>query len=764
MKKINKYLFGAFAALLTAGLFSCVEEAPEYVPGAPEAAGCNAIYFPTQEASGDHTYDPTMEKKITVTVSRDSLKSASNPLPEITVPLKATVSEEGIFVVPETVSFADGQTEATVDITFPEAKTAVKYDLSLGIDGAAYASVYNSTTNFIELSVFCVEWRYFAVKDGKETYSLTEDGATLIHWTQRHWGETAWGYVKYYQVDDVRYCETVTIGHNYKGEDYFDPGFCGTGPEWTFKWHKDLKNNVGGDIIDLDVNFYYHNDNYDSDVYAYDWRHYWNDINGNYNDDIYEFVNGGGYNPNESYPLSYYDGNGGFIFYVSRYYIMGLGGWTPPSPDMDGIAEGFTRVDYSLAVSAYETEDGVAPVEFELGADVTAVKYVVAEGELSAKEAGKLVDAIVANEAENIQTLAVESTDTIIGVSPAASGIYTLVAVSYAGEDAKESDFVSFTYVAAADKEEYAAVVTVATEPTSAMYEHVGLTAINSFSYFVYGEGLTAVKVGVFKTADVESKGAETLAASIKNAVDEETLAAINGAGYADVATGLDALTSYTVVVWATNDYNSTVATAQYETDGLPNEPTGTVGTYTYAQFWEGDDPDLALLINPNYENTYAIGNWGGGIEMGFTWDKETNKCLVKDQYTGYTHSTYGEVWVDELGDYAGSFDGDFFQSYYDPETETFHFNVIYYVSAGYFGKGEETFKLGAAAGANGRRMMSLDVPATNVKAVGNHGKIHYNVERNPQTVAVKAVKVERPARPNRFSAPVKMDNQTLKF
>ena len=36
--------------------------------------------------------------------------------------------------------------------------------------------------------------------------------------------------------------------------------------------------------------------------------------------------------------------------------------------------------------------------------------------------------------------------------------------------------------------------------------------------------------------------------------------------------------------------------------------------------------------------------------------------------------------------------------------------------------------------------------------------------KRNPQTVAVKAVKVERPARPNRFSAPVKMDNQTLKF
>lgn len=758
MKKINKYLFGAFAALLTAGLFSCVEEAPEYVPGAADVAGCNGIYFPTQEASGEHTYDPTMEKKITVTISRDSLKSAANPLPEITVPLKATASAEGIFNVPESVKFADGQAEATIDVTFPDAETAVKYDLALNIDGAEYASIYNSTSNYLELSVFCVEWRYFAVKDGKESFSLTEDGATLIHWTQRHWGETAWGYVKYYQVGDVRYAQTVTIGHNYNGEDYFDPGFCGTGPEWTFKWHKDLQNNVGGDIIDLDVNFYYHNSNYDMDVFAYDWRHYWNDINGNYNDDIYEFVAAGGYNPNESYPLSYYDGNGGFIFYVRTYYMPDYpGGWTPPSPDMDGIAEGFTRVDYSIDVEAYETEDGVAPVLFTVGADVASIKYVVAEGELSAKEAGKLVDAIKDTTAVNIQTIAVESADTLIGVSPAASGIYTIVAVSYDAKGAKESAYTSFTFVAAEDKEEYAAVVTVATEPTSAMYEHVGFNNINSFSYFVYGEGLTAAKVGVFKTADVESKGAEAVAASIKKAVDAETLAAINGTGYSTLATGLDALTSYTVVVWATNGYNSTVTTAEYTTDGLPLEPIG-VGTFTYAQFFEGDDPNLPFSINPNYENTYAISNWGYGVDFSFTWDKETNKCVVADQYIGYTHSTYGEVWVIELSEYTGSTEGG--TSYYDPETDTFHFFVCYYVSAGYFGQGEEVFKLGASgAGAIGRRMIGTQL--TKANGGRNH---NFKPERDPQTVAFETVQVERPARPGRDSAPVKMEKTMIKF
>ena len=749
MKKINKYLFGAFAALLTAGLFSCVETAPEYEPGTPDVAGCNGLYFPTQEASGDHTIDPTKPRKFIITVKRDSLKGVTNPLPEVEFPLVSS-DTTGVFVVPATAKFADGQQETTFDVTFEKAEIAVKYPLNISIEDTKYGSVYNSTSNYIDLSVFCVEWKYFLKEDGsdKALFSFVE---TMFD------DRVAQFYLKYYEVDGVRHCVTVSEPSS-DGE-----GIWGTGAEYEleFLWYTKTnyiyipaqytgaKDEDGTEMyVSCEAGFYewYRGaDYYTSRGYAnaFEW------LVKNYPDEV-----------------CFYDGHGGLDLYT--YYICNQDelrgyGWSFGTDEI-AIAESYVRVDYSISVAASETVDGVVPVAFELGADVTAVKYVVAEGELSAKEAGKLVDAIVANEAENIQTLAVESTDTIIGVSPAASGIYTLVAVSYAGNDAKENDYVSFTYVAAADKEEYAAVVTVATEPTSAMYEHVGLNAINSFAYYVYGEGLTAVKVGVFKTADVEAKGAETLATGIKKAVDEETLAAINGAGFADLATGLDALTSYTVVVWATNDYNSTVTTAQYETDGLPNEPTGTVGTYTYSQFWEGDDPDLALLINPNYANTYAIGNWGAGIEMGFTWDKETNKCFVKDQFTGYTHSTYGEVWVDELGDYTGSFDGDFYQSYYDPETETFHFNVIYYVSAGYFGYGEETFKLGAAAGANGRRMMSLDVPATNVKAVGNHGKIHYNVERNPQTVAVKAVKVERPARPNRFSAPVKMDNQTLKF
>ncbi len=752
MKKINKYLFGAFAALLSAGLFSCVEEAPEYIPGEADQAGCKGIYFPTQEAAADHTVDPTMERVITITISRDSLKGAgiTDPLPEIEVPLVSS-DTTGVFVVPASVKFAAGQQEATFNVTFEKAKTAVKYPLNIAVTDAQYGSAYNSTSNYIDLSVFCVEWKYFLKEDGSEK--------ALFTYVQDWWGETHQFYMKYYEVDGVRHCVTESLPAEVEHEDGTVEtvyGIWGTGAEYEmeFVWYtktnyisipyQSMGFNNNGDIIhacseDGFYEKYRGADYYTSNGYAdaLDW------LVQKYPDEV-----------------SFYDGHGGFSLFM--YFVCDQDtekrgkGYSFGSSEM-AIADGYVRVDYSIDVEAGETVDGVVPVEFTLGTDVDTVKYVIVEGELNASGLKRVVNNIAENKAENVVTFkAEEQTDTIIGIQAEKTGVYSIVALTIIKGEVKESASTSFTYVTLDDKDEYAAVVTVATEPTSAMYEHVGLNAINSFGYFVYGKDLTEVKVGVFKTADVQAKGAEALAASIKTALSDSIVNIINGTGYATLATGLDALTSYSVVVYATNGYNSTVVTAEYETDGLPNEPTGLTGTFTYAQFWEGDDPGLALLVNPNYANTYAINNWGGGIDMNFTWDKETNACHVNDQFTGYTHSTYGDVYVIELADYTGNTDEGV--SYFDPETQTFHFFVIYYVSAGYFGKGEEVFTLSDAAGANGRRLAGSQL--TKAQGGNNHDFV---LERNPQTVAFKAVAVERPARSSRFSAPVKVDSM-LKF
>lgn len=122
-------------------------------------------------------------------------------------------------------------------------------------------------------------------------------------------------------------------------------------------------------------------------------------------------------------------------------------------------------------------------------------------------------------------------------------------------------------------------------------------------------------------------------------------------------------------------------------------------GTYTYlADMW-GDgaaDTGLALYQRDDDPSTYKITNWLFGVDFMFTWDKETNKCVVAEQQSGYEHKSYGTVYVMETNKYSSKL-AEEASSYYDPATNTFNFNIIYFVSAGAFGYGVETFALDAA-------------------------------------------------------------------
>ncbi len=115
-------------------------------------------------------------------------------------------------------------------------------------------------------------------------------------------------------------------------------------------------------------------------------------------------------------------------------------------------------------------------------------------------------------------------------------------------------------------------------------------------------------------------------------------------------------------------------------------------GDYTYSLFLEGDDPGLTLYQSDSDPTRYKIEHWFYDVDFCFTYDSSTGEILVDDQETGYVHSSYGTVYVGDLVTYTGS--TSMGQSYYDSSTGTFYFALIYYVSAGYFGYGYETFTL----------------------------------------------------------------------
>ena len=123
-------------------------------------------------------------------------------------------------------------------------------------------------------------------------------------------------------------------------------------------------------------------------------------------------------------------------------------------------------------------------------------------------------------------------------------------------------------------------------------------------------------------------------------------------------------------------------------------------------------ETDAGLEVQYNAEeDAYRITHWGYNVDFTFTWNKETNECHVPSQFTGYTHSSYGEVYVAEANDLNPKWGVP--SSSYDPETRTFSFGVAYYVSAGVFGAGVETFTLTPAQA----RRLGLDKKSLKVSS-----------------------------------------------
>ena len=695
MKSLKYLLAMAAMSLVTV---SCVEEY-QYEKGEADVDGCYGVYFPVQEAAGDHTYDPSMPTEMTFTVARTKAEGA------ITVPIEFTESHEGIFEVPAAV-FADGQTETAVTVTFPKSENGVKYSLHLGINDPQYASKYQDGAVNLDFSVLRVEWKYFLNPQTGEPAKFT--------FNQGWWEETHTGYVKYYEVNGVRTCQTVTDPTDYDGEMGY--GFWGTAAaegegELNFKWY-DAVNAEGKQIVELPVNFVYFHPSYAADVNVYDWYTYFTVVNPQAalaGVDYLTFVQKYG----GSYITSYYD-NGGFYFATAYYYMIGVGGWSTDAYEVTAEAEGFTRVDYTFGVETDYTVEGSVPVTFELGADITKVNYVVAAGTFGPAALEELTASVADGTAENIQVITEEgmfvqddAKYASVNVTCPATGEYTLVAVGFDNEgNAQASTSAVFDYVAA-DDSTYDVEFEVIVEDTPARYEAEGLTKLNSFAFTVYGgNGATEAHVAIYETATVD-KDPEAVVNAVRaaesTALGEEGLAAFNSvAGYSDIVSGLKDGVSYTVVVWAANGMQTKVAFAEYVTEKNP-EKFKSLGTGLYTEDF------LFGLFNGLENVTYEV-------EIEESEDNPGKYRLVNPYGAAYPYN--------EEGDYDAS------QDYYmviDAQDPTSVFIPLQGVGCDW-GYGEwEVYSLAAYYLDNGKT-------AEEVKAAGYFGTLADGVITFPES------------------------------
>lgn len=565
MKKIINILSLVAVAAFT--LVSCQKEAEKHEPGPQETAGCYGVYFPVQAASGSHIYSPVEDPSIDIVLAR------TNTSGSITVPIVTSFSEN-VFTV-GAATFADGQDETVFTVRFDNAQEGVTYKASFVIEDNQYASLYNSNAIGLDFDVMRVEMKDFL-------NPVTGEPA-VITLNEGWWGEVHKAQMEYYEVNGIRTCTIYSIEEG---------GIWGDSVNATlqFNWYTKENNDAGYNFLEVQKQ-YFGFDYADwaskpegeaaNPIYVYDYPWYWIEIG-------YSWGAGGmGANWLEeakltgqidgSYPVGYYDGNGGFYFNL-RYYIPGLGGFSKNPYEFVAIADGFTRVDYSLALESDFTVDGVTPISVEAGADVAKIQYAVYEGELTPTQIGNKVSAIVSgtDASETFSDFEYDEEEgvyySVLGVTPETTGTYTLVAVAYdeSGKD-QNSAGVSFIHIAADDTEEYAVDISAFTEATPERYKD--FTEYDSFAFGILGSGITEAHVAIVESSNVSENFLAALKLDAKGTytVSDDILEKINGVGgYYDVVGNLDPGTEYAVVVWATNGFEDALAASLYSTTALP--------------------------------------------------------------------------------------------------------------------------------------------------------------------------------------------------
>lgn len=619
MKKfINILLAAAVTALAVA---SCQKE-EQVKPGTPDPEGCYGVYFPVQEASGSHTYDPDMDRSVSITVARTNTSGA------ITVPFTVVSENKDVFEFGD-IEFADGQAETELEVTFDDIEEGKTCSFSIQLnDDNAYVSHYNSGAIALDFSVIVVKWQDFLDPKTEQPAVFTINS----RWDGMFGPMKAT--LKYYEVDGIRTCVFTSVDTDAETGEL--EGFWHSVPEVTLnaRWYTKNQNSDGYDFVELPKQYFgydYNDGNWlavpvgeaATPIYVYDYPWYWVERGYDWGadgmgDNWLDEANKTG-QLDGSYPVSYYDGNGGFFFNI-YFYIPGLGGWSPDGHGTVAIASGFTRVDYSLEIDSDFPDEGVTPVLFTVGADVAKVDYAIYEGSLNSVQIAARIDAIAAGEEENVVSISEFTFDedeeiyyAYAGVSPETTGEYTLVAVSFnkTTEDiteskAQKSGSISFFHVAADDDADYNVEVSVFTEDTPARYQE--LHNYDSFAYGVSGKDLTEVHVAFYTSDLVQKYGLAAVVADAKAdedgeyAVSADVLAQINAdGGYYTLATGVKAKTTYVVVVWATNGSKEGYAYAAYTTAALPyvwnSLGKGTLTDGFLLPDWSMDDATVACDV-----------------------------------------------------------------------------------------------------------------------------------------------------------------------
>lgn len=524
MKNI-KYLLVALIA--SCGLFTGCSSDDDWTSG-PQAEGAQ-VYFSSE---GVTTYKI---EAATASVSVDVLRAAKEE--EIEVPISATIADEyaGLFNIPETVTFAAGESKTSLVITFDRSKLddGASYAIALAVDDPTMTTPYGASSLNITLTV-------------PEPYVLLGEGS--------------------FRDDYMTSFNTSIEVQEYPCEIYENlnkPGYIYLKNVYTSLYPY----NEPGDYVTEDKYFEVRISDPEKVLIpkqglGMDWNpeEYGEFIigtaeYGTLKDGVITFpVNG------LLFAMAKYN-NGEWISYANTNGMFRI------------VLPGAVLTDYSLE-AAYDgfrvgadNTTAYPAVRVAYGADVASVKIVFIDGDHE-KDYAETVAGIVDGSIESTEVpVSGEGEMEIISEKEMAAGVYTAVIVPCDAEgaaQAADAAAVSFYFPGVGAAETPACDIAVGVYPFSAVFPDYAATYPDSstFLWIAQGSEIKTLKSLVMPTATIEKyleqySAEELVLGNGEDLADQVTDINEEGMCFA-FYTDLPSSTSFTVILYAQNIYGNT--------------------------------------------------------------------------------------------------------------------------------------------------------------------------------------------------------------
>lgn len=643
MKKIFKYSFLLMAVGLT---FVSCKEVDDYTAGKWNAeAGYAELYFPVDKEVIE--LDPKDPTTANILVARRNTSGA------LTVDFDQLVNTDDVFTV-GSATFADGDSLATLSVSFPNAVVGTTYNLELTTTDTRYVSAYSDSLLY-NMTVTRVKWNpagYMIVSQQDLADRLGNgDGTTRPYYVEDENGNVV--PISHYAVGD-------TIKGWVRYTDDFITGIYGVeNVTYPVKFQqRDDKPEIYRLVNAYATNYYA---NYPGDwdtskdyymiLHVDDEEHIWMEYNPaspelglvwSYGHFILRPLSGYYYDEEDPEAADGYYGkyeNGAITFPADAFHI-GMAGYSTGGFRWYANGSGKFRVvlDPNLDLYQVSIEDDLDYTDVFNGIYTTQTMLGTSTATLQKGTPNEEIAAML-----EAKKATIEDGDFYRIVAPYAEG-YDI----YFGVDEDGKIFV----------------------PEGYRLQPIGQT--DNVGNDIYAK--------IDQTTSTFSSNEIVLTISFVNA-DE------------------------TINYGANTDEDGNVIYQSY-TEVLANITWTKIatGTFYYLMFSEdeegGYDPDegYELFKRDDKDDTFKIADWLFGTDFMFTWNQSTNACVVLEQAIDYTHPSYGPMYIIEGALYNSERYGEN-TSYYDPETGVFHFFPAYFVSAGSFGQVEELFQITETGG-----------------------------------------------------------------